>query len=144
MIIKTITKTSIVVVLLSLSQLASCSDPHTFFIGTGPLSQEILDEVEEYDDLTGHLNTKFELKKTVTHFKLNEGYVGDKRIVVEVVNRKATYIYVYYTKGRSKPSFEAIMGNNLFIYGFTAGDEKGGLLMERNNYVDISNIDGEG
>lgn len=131
-------------VLLSLASGVQSGDSHTFFIGTGPIEQSQLDEADEYPDMTQHLNQKLELTKTVTHFRLESGYIGNKRIVVEVVDRKATYIYAYFTKGTKKPTFHSQFGNYLNIYGFDSGDEKGGLLMEKYNYVDIEGSDGEG
>lgn len=132
-------------VLICLSTKIICkTESINFFIGTGLLSSEHLESVKIYPELKPKLEKEIQLENLINHFKVGEKTFSHERVVMEVIKRRATYIYMFYTLGSNKPSFRVKAGNYLEISGFHFSDLKAGKMMEKHHYLDLSRDNNEG
>lgn len=109
----------------------------SFFIGTGPLQQTSLNIQKDYENLLEELNKEITLTNVVTHFKIPKDSISGERILMNIILRKATYIYLFYSNDERKPNFKATDGNVLEVSLYDKGDHIAGKMMEDNLYVDI-------
>ena len=123
---------------------AETKESMSFFIGTGLLAKKHIDNIKDYEELEPHLEKQIILADMITHFKVKDGLFEFNRVTMEVINRKATYIYLFYTLGDVKPSFNLKSGNYIDIAGYDFADEKGGTMMEKYHYLDLAKKDNKG